>query len=133
MRAKIPFTASELMALREEGMSNHDIAAKLDITEQTVRNYIGPQHKQLPRLAAFAESEPKRTEERPTLEPAYSPKVVREVFEIADGISAAIYFDERDGIGIFLTTSSGTIRLSPDQAATVMQFLAWASKHIERR
>lgn len=133
MRARIPFTASELMALREEGLSNHDIAAKLDISEQTVRKYIGPQREQLPRLAAFADSEPHRTEECPPLEPAYSPKVVREDFEIADGISAAIYFDEPEGTGIFLTSSSGTIRLSPDQAATVMQFLAWASKHIERR
>jgi predicted transcriptional regulator len=121
------------MALREEGMSNHDIAAKLDITEQTVRNYIGPQYERFSRLAAFADSEPKRTEECPPLEPAYSPKVVREDFEIADGISAAIYFDESEGTGIFLTSSSGTVRLSPDQAATVMQFLAWASKHIERR
>lgn len=133
MRAKIPFTASELMALREEGMSNHDIAAKLDITEQTVRNYIGPQHKQLSRLAAFAVSEPRRTEVCPPLELAYSPKVVREDFEIADGISAAIYFGEPDGTGIFLASSSGTATLTPDQAATVMQFLAWASKHIERR
>lgn len=133
MSARIPFTASELMALREEGMSNHDIAAKLDIAEQTVRNYIGPQYKQLTRLAAFADSEPHRTEECPPLEPAYSPKVMREDFEIADGISAAIYFDGIEGTGIFLTSSSGTVRLSPDQAATVMRFLAWASKHIEGR
>ena len=133
MRARILFTVSELMALREEGLSNHDIAAKLDISEQTVRNYIGAQHKQLPRLAAFSDSEPHRTEECPTLELTYSPKVVREDFEIADGISAAIYFDGPEGTGIFLTSSSGTIRLSPDQAATVMQFLAWASKHIEER
>lgn len=132
MRARIPFTASELMALREEGMSNHDIAAKLDIAERTVRNYIGPQHKQLPRLAAFAESEPKRTEERPTLEPAYSPKVVREDFEIADGVEGSIVIHPQSSF-ISLKTPTGTVTLTPDQAATVMQFLAWASKHIERR
>ncbi len=133
MRAKIPFTVNELMALRDEGMSNHDIAAKLEISEQTVRNYIGPQNKQFSRLAAFADSVPHRAEECPTIEPAYCPKVVREDFEIADGISAAIHFDELDGIGIFLTSSAGIVRLSPDQATTVMQFLVWASKHIEGR
>ena len=132
MRAKIPFTASELMALREEGMSNHDIAAKLDITEQTVRNYIGPQHKRLSRLAAFADSEPKRTEECPPLEPAYSPKVVREDFEIADGVEGSIVIHPQSSF-ISLKTPTGTATLTPDQAATVMQFLAWASKHIERR
>lgn len=132
MSARIPFTASELMALREEGMSNHDIAAKLDITEQTVRNYIGPQHKQLSRLAAFADSEPHRTEECPPLEPAYSPTVMREDFEIADGVEGSIVIYPQS-LFISLKTPTGTATLTPDQAATVMQFLAWASKHIEGR
>lgn len=36
-------SVSELMSMREQGMSNRDIASALDITYQTVLKYIGKQ------------------------------------------------------------------------------------------
>ena len=95
MRARIPFTVSELMALREEGLSNHDIAAKLDISEQTVRNYIGAQHKQLPRLAAFADSEPHRTEECPTLDRPIRRRLCGRISRLLMGLKARLLFIRR--------------------------------------
>ena len=43
MRRKINVTASEMMELRKQGMSNYDIAKSLDISGATVRRYIGTQ------------------------------------------------------------------------------------------
>lgn len=40
---KIYVTASEMMELRKQGMSNHDIAKSLDISANTVLRYIGKQ------------------------------------------------------------------------------------------
>ena len=42
-RRKIGVTASEMRALREQGLSNRDIALILDISKETVRKYIGKQ------------------------------------------------------------------------------------------
>lgn len=43
MRRKIYVTASEMLELREQGLSNHDIAKSLDVSINTVRRYIGSQ------------------------------------------------------------------------------------------
>lgn len=56
MRRKIDVTAGEMLELREQGLSNHDIARCLDISEQTVRRYIGKQDGHMERLAAFADT-----------------------------------------------------------------------------
>ena len=54
MRRKLSITPGEILALREEGMSNHDIAAKLDISVATVYRYIGKQHKRMNGQKHFA-------------------------------------------------------------------------------
>lgn len=56
---KIGVTASEMMAMREQGLSNKDIANLLEINPLTVRRYIGPQGKRMESMAAFKESKPK--------------------------------------------------------------------------
>jgi predicted transcriptional regulator len=43
MGRRIGVTASEMLTMREEGMSNHDIAKALDISVPTVLRYIGKQ------------------------------------------------------------------------------------------
>ena len=43
MRRKIDVTPSEMLEMRAEGMSNHDIAKSLDISYATVVKYIGKQ------------------------------------------------------------------------------------------
>ena len=43
MKRRIDISAEEMLAMREDGMSNYDIAAALDISVVTVRRYIGKQ------------------------------------------------------------------------------------------
>ena len=43
MNRKIYVTAAEMLELRDQGLSNHDIAKSLDISYQTVIRYIGKQ------------------------------------------------------------------------------------------
>lgn len=62
MRRKIDVTVGEMLTLREQGLSNHDIARSLDISVQTVRRYIGKQNGRMENLAAFAD--PPSEEER---------------------------------------------------------------------
>ena len=63
MRRKIDVSASEMMELRREGLSNKDVAEVLDISVQTVRKYIGNQGCRTERLAAFADKGKKTVEE----------------------------------------------------------------------
>lgn len=60
MRRKIDVSASEMMELRCEGLSNKDIADLLDISVVTVRRYIGAQGCRMERLAVFAEKGKKK-------------------------------------------------------------------------
>lgn len=75
---RIGVTASEMMALREQGYSNKDIANLLEISELTVRRYIGPQGKRMESLAAFKDNKPKK-EEIPEIE---TPEIKRAVDQI---------------------------------------------------
>lgn len=60
MKRRIDISAEEMLAMREDGMSNHDIAASLDISVVTVRRYIGKQGRRVERLEAFRDCQPKR-------------------------------------------------------------------------
>ncbi len=61
MAKRIYVTKSEMMALREQGMSNHDIAKSLDISYQTVLRYIGKQDGHMEGLAGFRDAPQKKT------------------------------------------------------------------------
>lgn len=58
MGRKIYVTAAEMLELRKQGMSNHDIAKSLDICYATVLNYIGKQDGKMEGLAAFKDAPP---------------------------------------------------------------------------
>ena len=75
MSRRVGVTASEMMALRNEGYSNKDIANLL-ISVATVGRYIGPQGCRMESMAAFAE---KPKEETPKVE---TPEIKRAVDEI---------------------------------------------------
>jgi predicted transcriptional regulator len=76
---KIDVTASEMMALRNEGYSNKDIANLLEINPLTVRRYIGCQpQRRMENMAAFKEK-PKEKKEPETVE---TPEIKRAVDEI---------------------------------------------------
>lgn len=72
--SKVGVTASEMMHMREQGMSNHDIAKSLDICEATVYNYIGKQGGRMERLEAFRDTTPK-IKETPCVEENMEEKV----------------------------------------------------------
>lgn len=83
-------TKSEMLRMREQGLSNRDIAKCLDIHYATVYNYIGKQGKRMENLAAFNEPKKERVE-TPTEEVKTSPRamdsleMVYEVVKSADG------------------------------------------------
>ena len=60
MARKLGISKSEMLRMREEGLSNRDIAKLLDIHHATVYNWIGPQGGRMENLAAF--DEPKARE-----------------------------------------------------------------------
>ena len=53
MAKKIGVSTSEMLRLREQGLSNRDIAHVLEISNATVLRYIGPQGGRMSNLAAF--------------------------------------------------------------------------------
>lgn len=75
-RNRLGVSKSEMLRMREEGMSNKDIANVLGIHFATVYNYIGPQGCKMEHLAAFEE---KPTDPEP---PAETPEIKRAVDEI---------------------------------------------------
>lgn len=75
---KIGVTASEMMALREQGYSNKDIANLLEISTVTVLRYIGPQEGRMESMAAFKDRKPKVVE----AETVETPEIKRAVDEV---------------------------------------------------
>ena len=90
-KRKIGVTRSEMLQMREQGLSNKDIARCLDISVATVLRYIGAQGKHMDSLAAF--TKPKETSEQQTTEEAPKPppkavdklEVTYEIVKSADG------------------------------------------------
>ncbi len=59
-KAKLGVSKSEMLQMREQGLSNRDIAKCLDIHIATVYNYISKQGGRIDNLAAFDEPKPKQ-------------------------------------------------------------------------
>lgn len=79
MGKKLEVGASEMMALRNEGYSNRDIANILEINPLTVRRYIGCQpQRNMENMAAFKDK-PKKKPEPLEVE---TPEIKRAVDEI---------------------------------------------------
>lgn len=120
---KIGVTAAEMLQMREDGLSNHDIAKALDISYATVRNYIGKQGGRMEGLAAFKDKPTKKAApEEPVVEsfPVYEPVPCEETYKVA---GERIYIDQE--------TRTVTIRdvgLSFDDIPDIVQFLAWAMR-----
>ena len=75
MARKCGVTKSEMLQMREQGLSNRDIAKCLEISYPTVVRYIGPQGGRVEGLAAFKEEKPEKVES-PKEEQKASPKAV---------------------------------------------------------
>jgi hypothetical protein len=127
MRRKIDVTVGEMLTLREQGLSNHDIARSLDISVQTVRRYIGKQNGHMENLAAFADHSPRKKkevkEEMPMI-PKYEPKPNREWYTLGE---LSIELNHCSGkVGI--EKGCHLIALDFSEVADLVQFLAWAMR-----
>lgn len=90
MAKKIGVTKSEMLQMREQGLSNKDIAKCLDINLATVYTYIGKQGGRMESLAAFEEPKPEKlelpkAEQKPSSKAVDSLEMVYEILKSADG------------------------------------------------
>lgn len=133
---KIYVTASEMLQLREQGLSNHDIAKALDISYATVRKYIGKQGGRMEGLAAFKDAPVKKAvPEEPTVPeiPVYEPVPIKELYSLGDK-EVCISHAERV-VKIWGKQSGGPcnygreeVSFSFDAIPDLVQFLAWAMR-----
>ncbi len=128
MKRKIQITASEMLEMRKQGMSNHDIAKSLDISYPTVLRYIGKQGGHMEGLEAFKyaptpKKEDAKAEVKPVI-PKYDPKPTLERFRVS-GIMI-----DMNSIDRYVTISGeeGEIILEYESIPDLVQFLAWAMR-----
>ena len=122
MKKKLEVTPAEMLELRAQGMSNHDIAKSLDISMSAVYKYIGSQGGRMEHMQAFADDKPKKPKAEPTT--AYQPDVISATYRISDEIIAEI---EHNPTRITLERGDGAITITADEAAILTQFLVWAA------
>ena len=122
MARKLGITRSEMLQLREQGLSNDDIANVLEISRAAVYRYIGKQGGRMENLAAF--NEPKKEKvETPTEEQKTPHKAVdslEKVFEVvksANGTYRAELDYESKAISVFDST------IGFDQMAELATFI----------
>jgi hypothetical protein len=128
MYHKIYVTADEMLRMRENGMSNHDIAKSLGISSNTVRKYIGKQDGHMEGYAAFKNTPPRQkmeTKEDVPVIPKYEPKPIFEQFEIGE---CTVELDRPARLVTVGTKDSGDIIISYDSIPDLVQFLAWAMR-----
>lgn len=117
-----------MLQLREQGYSNIDIAASLDISVATVRRYIGKQDGHMESFAAFKNTPPrqkmeKETEDVPVL-PKYNPKPSKEEYVLCD-YSIELNNDDRL---LTVSAASGDTVFAYEDIPDIVQFLAWAMR-----
>lgn len=127
MARRIGVTASEMLTMREEGMSNHDIAKALDISVPTVIRYIGKQGCRIPGLAAFRDTHPVKEEVVAVKQtaPSYEPKPVSERYGVGD-FTADL---DRESRCVTLSSVSGDIVFAYEDVPELVQFLVWAMRN----
>lgn len=132
MPKKLGISRSELLQMREQGLSNRDIANLLEISLQTVFRYIGPQGKHMTSLAVFNAPEVKH-EEPPRVEEKSAPRAidtlerVYEVFKSAEGTFRAELDYESECVDI-LGNTIGISQL-PELATFVVGLAGLVNNH----
>ena len=127
---RIDVTASEMMELRNQGYSNHDIAKMLDIGISTVVRYIGKQGRRMERLTAFEDKPINTAQTTVTHTDIYSPKPLKESYALCDSITAEI---DHGAELLTITTDFGQICVDYARARELARFLVWASDKCKPR
>lgn len=128
MGRKIYVTAAEMLTMRENGMSNHDIAKALDISLPTVIRYIGRQDGRMEGLAAFRDAPPKKKDAMVQCEvdsKKYDPNPVLERYEIG---GVQVDLNVKDQAVTIRMAYSGEVKLSFGSVPDLVQFLVWAMR-----
>lgn len=125
MKRKLQITASEMLEMRKQGMSNHDIAKSLDISYPTVLRYIGKQGGHMEGLDAFKDAPaPKKEEAKEEVKPVipkYEPKAVEEIYMVGE---YRVVLDNESRVFII----DDGIYFRYEQIPDLVQFLAWAMR-----
>ena len=126
---KVEVSAAEMMEMRREGLSNADIAELLEISVQTVRNYIGNQGRHMERLAVFADKGKKKQPEaeEEIREKMTKPKYVpcSESYSLDGGLTVMLAMQPKR---IRIISEGSQVTLTYDQAAALVEFLARAGR-----
>lgn len=127
MYQKICVTPSEMLRMREDGMSNRDIAKSLDISYQTVLRYIGKQGRHMESLAGFRDApvNKKEAKEMATVMPKYNPKPVKEVFAIE---GEKITLNSHDKILQIDGMCNSATAIPYKDLPKILEFLEWAMR-----
>lgn len=88
MAKRIGVSKSEMLRMREEGLSNRDIAKCLDIHVATVYSHIGPQGGRMDNLAAFDDPKPTKVE-MPKAEAKSVPRAVDQLVTVRETLMSA--------------------------------------------
>ena len=131
MARKIGVSRNEMLQLREQGLSNRDIANSLEISIPTVLRYIGKQGRRMENLAAFNDPKNKKVE-KPSEEPKSVPgavdtiSMVYEAVKSADGSFRAEIDYESNSISILDET------IGFEQLAELSTFIIGLASRIEQ-
>lgn len=124
MRRKIYVTAEEMLELRRQGLSNHDIAKSLDVSVPTVRRYIGRQDGHMEGLAAFKDTPRKKEEVKPMI-PKYEPKPTEETYQLGAFQVTLCHADQ----ALIISPPTGiSLLVDYNKVPDLVQFLAWAMR-----
>lgn len=129
MRQRVGITPAEMLTMREEGLSNRDIANILDISYATVVRYIGKQGCRMDSLAAFKDApKVKEVKEEKHVEetvPKYKPIVLEETFNA--GI-VDVTLDRDDEMMWLRHIEGSTMKIPYSRVPELVQFLVWAMR-----
>lgn len=132
MAQKIGVSNSEMLRMREQGLSNADIANLLEISKATVFRHIGPQGVRMDSLAAFEKPKTEKVE-TPKEEQKTAPRavdsleMVYEVVKSADGTFRAEIDYESKCVAILDTT------VAFDQLAELATFIIGLASRVEQK
>lgn len=132
MAKRVGVSKSEMLHMREQGLSNRDIADCLEISYATVLRYIGAQGGHMESLAAFDKPKTEKVdtpkeEQKPTPRAVDSLEMVYEIVKSADGTFRAEVDYESKCVAILDTT------IAFDQLAELSTFIIGLASRVEKK